>query len=83
MENRNVIKIMRRQIDQVIIHEQVENGVAINKNLSVDMIDQQFITPIRVFQLEHKHVWTKERSTCHITPQVAPIISHEMQIDEA
>ncbi len=39
MENRNVIKIMRRQIDQVIIHEQVENGVAINKNLSVDMID--------------------------------------------
>jgi hypothetical protein len=39
MENRNVIKIMRRQIDQVIIHEQVENGVAINKNLSADMID--------------------------------------------
>jgi hypothetical protein len=28
----------------------VENGIAINKNLNVDEINQQFITPERVFQ---------------------------------
>ncbi len=40
MENRIVTISLRRQLDQVIVHEQVKNGAAINKNLSVDQIDQ-------------------------------------------
>ncbi len=55
MENRIVIKILRKQLDHVIIHEQVENGIAIIKNLSANQIDQQFITPRRVFQSKQKH----------------------------
>jgi hypothetical protein len=39
MENRIVTRSLRKQLDQVILHEQVENGVAINSNLSVDHID--------------------------------------------
>jgi hypothetical protein len=33
MENKSVTKSLRRQLDQVLLHEQVENGVAINNNL--------------------------------------------------
>ncbi len=40
MENRIVTRSLRRQLDEVIIHEQVENGVAINKNLNEDQTDQ-------------------------------------------
>jgi hypothetical protein len=40
MENKIVIRSLKRQLDQVIVHGQVENGVAINNNLSVDQIDQ-------------------------------------------
>jgi hypothetical protein len=39
MENRIVTKSLRKQIDQVILHEQVEIGIAIKSNLSVDQID--------------------------------------------
>ncbi len=39
MENKIVTKSFMRQLDQVIIHEQVENGVAINKNLNACKID--------------------------------------------
>jgi hypothetical protein len=39
MENRIVIRSLKRQLDQVIVHEQVENGIAINKNLSANQID--------------------------------------------
>jgi hypothetical protein len=49
MENRIVTKSLRRQLDHVIKHEQVENGAAINKNLSANQIDQQFITPKKFF----------------------------------
>jgi hypothetical protein len=45
MENRIVIKSLKKQLDQVIIHEQVENDTAINKNLSANQIEQQFTTP--------------------------------------
>ncbi len=48
MENIIVIKSLRRQLEQVVLHEQVENGVAINNNLSVDLVDQRFETPKRV-----------------------------------
>jgi hypothetical protein len=34
-----VTRSLRRQLDQVILHKQVENGAAINNNLSVDHID--------------------------------------------
>jgi hypothetical protein len=36
MENRIVIRSLKRQLDQVIVQEQVENGDAINRNLSED-----------------------------------------------
>jgi hypothetical protein len=52
MENIIVTRILKRQLDQVILHEQVENGVAINNNLSVNKVDRQFVTPKRVYQLE-------------------------------
>ncbi len=45
MENKIINKSLKRQLDQVIVHEQVENGVAINNNLSENQIDQQFVTP--------------------------------------
>jgi hypothetical protein len=45
MENRIVIKSLKKQLDQVIIHEQVENDTTINKNLSANQIDQKFTTP--------------------------------------
>jgi hypothetical protein len=44
MENRIVIKSFRRQLDQVLLHEQEENGVANNNNLSAHQEDQQFVT---------------------------------------
>jgi hypothetical protein len=40
MENIIVTRILRRQLDKVIVHEQVENGVAINNNLNVNQIYQ-------------------------------------------
>jgi hypothetical protein len=49
MENKIIIRSLEKQLNQVIIHEQVENGTTINMNLSVDKIDEQFITPIRVY----------------------------------
>jgi hypothetical protein len=36
MENKNVTKILRRQLNQVVLHEQVENGTAISNNLSAN-----------------------------------------------
>jgi hypothetical protein len=49
--NKIVTKSLKNQLDHVIVHEQVENGTAINKNLSANQIYQQFITPKKVFQL--------------------------------
>ncbi len=34
MENIIVIRNLKRQLDHVVLHEQVENGVAISNNLS-------------------------------------------------
>ncbi len=39
MENIIVTKSLRGQLDQVINHEQVENGTTINKSLSANQID--------------------------------------------
>jgi len=50
MENKIVTISLKKQLDQVIVHEQVENDITINRNLSVDKIDEQFITPRRVSQ---------------------------------
>jgi hypothetical protein len=47
MENKIVIKSLRRQLNRVIVHEQVENSTAINNNLIANQIDQQFVTPRR------------------------------------
>jgi hypothetical protein len=40
MGNRIVNKSFRRKLNQVLLHEKMENGVTINNNLSVDKIDQ-------------------------------------------
>jgi hypothetical protein len=40
MKNRIVTWSLKRQLDQVIVHEEVENDVAINYNLSANQIDQ-------------------------------------------
>ncbi len=82
MENRIVIKILRKQLDHVIIHEQVENGIAIIKNLSANQIDQQFITPRRVFQSKQKHPWIEEKPTSHITLKATLIFFCELQNGE-
>ncbi len=83
MENRIVIRSLRRQLDQVIVHEQVEKGIAINKNLSANQINQQFITPRKVSQSKQRHPWIEERLASHKMPQAASIISHEVQTSEA
>jgi hypothetical protein len=48
MENKIITRSLKRQLNHVIVHKQVENGATINNNLSVKEIDQQFITPRRV-----------------------------------
>jgi hypothetical protein len=68
MENKILTRTLKRQLDHVIIHEQVENGVAINNNLSVDQIDQQFVTLRRNFQSQQIYLWIEERPTSHRTP---------------
>ncbi len=83
MENRIITRSLNKQLDWVVLHEQVENGIAISSNLSADQEDQRFETPKRVFQIKQKHQWIEERPTCHRTPHVALIILHEMQTSEA
>jgi hypothetical protein len=39
MENKIVTRSLRRQLDLVIIHEQMENGTAINSNLNTNQIN--------------------------------------------
>jgi hypothetical protein len=39
MVNLIFIRSQKKQLDEVIVHEQVENGIAINKNLSADHMD--------------------------------------------
>jgi hypothetical protein len=45
MENKIVTKSLRRQLDQIILHEQVENGISISNDLNVNQVDQWFETP--------------------------------------
>jgi hypothetical protein len=40
MEHKIVTRSLRRQLDQVVLHEQVENGVTISNNLSANKVDQ-------------------------------------------
>jgi hypothetical protein len=39
MENKIVTKSLRRQLDQVILHEQMENGTTVSNNLNVDQVN--------------------------------------------
>jgi hypothetical protein len=39
MENKIVIRSLKKQLDHVILHEQMENGTTINNNLSTDHMD--------------------------------------------
>ncbi len=43
---------MKRLLDQVVLHEQMEHDVSINNNLSTNQVDWQFETPIRVYQIK-------------------------------
>jgi hypothetical protein len=54
MENIIVIRSLNKQLDHVVVHEQVENGTTINNNLNANQINQLSITPKRVFQSEKK-----------------------------
>ncbi len=83
MENKIVTKSLRRQLDQVILHEQMENGTTVSNNLNVDQVNQWFETPRRVFQIEHIHLWIEERLVGHKTLQAALIILCEVQTGEA
>jgi hypothetical protein len=38
MENKIVTRSLRRQLDLVIIHEQMENGTAINSNIKATVV---------------------------------------------
>ncbi len=48
MENKISTRGLRRPLDWVVLHEQVENGTAINNNLSAYQVDQWFETPRKV-----------------------------------
>jgi hypothetical protein len=39
MENIIVTRILNRQLDQNVLHEQVENGTVISNNLSENQVD--------------------------------------------
>jgi len=39
MENKIVTKSLRRQLDQVVLHDQEENGTTISNNLIANQID--------------------------------------------
>jgi hypothetical protein len=39
MENMIVTRSLRRQLNQVVLQEQVENGIAIKNNLCADQVD--------------------------------------------
>jgi hypothetical protein len=54
MENQIVTRSLKRQLNHVIIHEQMENGATINNNLNADQIDRQFITPITETSMDKK-----------------------------
>jgi hypothetical protein len=40
MENKIVTRSLRRQLDQVVWHEQVENGAIISNNLNANQVDE-------------------------------------------
>ncbi len=82
MENIIVTGSLRRQLDRILLHEQVENGIVVNNNLNANKLDQWFETPRKVYQIKHTHPWTEERPTCQKMPQAALIIPHEVQIGE-
>jgi hypothetical protein len=44
MENIVVTKSLKRQLNLVVLHEQVENGITISNNFNVDQVDQRFET---------------------------------------
>ncbi len=50
MENIIVTRSLKRQLNQFVLHEQVENGTSMSSNLSADQVDQWFETPKRVSQ---------------------------------
>jgi hypothetical protein len=83
MENINVVKSLKRQLVHIVLHEQLENAIAISNNLSANLVDYRFETPRRVFQTKQKHLWIEKRLVGNRMPQATPIIPCEMQIGEA
>jgi hypothetical protein len=84
LENKIAIINLRRQFNQVVLHEQVKNGIVISNNLNTYKVDQWFKTPRKVPQTKQRHYsWTKKRLASHRMLQATPIIFHEMQTGEA
>jgi hypothetical protein len=55
VENKIVTRSLKKQLDQVIIHEQVENDITINRNLSVDKIEE-FLNQNRNFRGQKRYL---------------------------
>jgi hypothetical protein len=82
MENGIVTRSLKKQLNLIVLHEQVENGATISNNFSAYQVDHRFETPRRVSKIKQKHRWIKESPTSHRMPQVSLIILHGVQIGE-
>jgi hypothetical protein len=59
----------------------VENGTAINNNLTTNQVDQWFETPKKLFQIEQKRPWITKKLTSHRMPHATMILC-EVQTSE-
>ncbi len=60
---------MKGKLDKDVLHEQMENGVAIINNLSAYQVDQWLKTFRTILKTKWIHLWTKEKLACNRTPQ--------------
>ncbi len=82
MENIIVTRSLKMQLNQDILHEQVENGTTINKNLmQIKQINN--LKHLKKFFEYKKNNQDKKIHVSHRTPQAALIIPREVQIGEA
>jgi len=82
MENGIVTRSLNKQLNLIVLHEQVENSATISNIFSAYQIDQWFETPRRVSKIKQGHRRIKESLTGHRMPHAALIILHGMQIGE-
>ncbi len=68
MENEIVTKSLKKQLNLIVLHEQVETGATISNIFSAYKIDQWFETPRRVSKIKQQHRRIKENPTGHRMP---------------